>query len=240
MRGLTTAFVAGALLVVYGYASRLLPAPPVRVDIVASAAVTLTLAALLVWGLLPLRELGRRLPLLAAAALPVWLVCDWAGAVPVANLAKIVAATALGLWIAAELERVSWTVLIAAVSAAIDVFSVAAGPTKALLAQGPVVVGYFTVALTWFGYSYTEAYSALGVSDVVFFALYLGAAVRFGLRPRATVVAMTVSFLVTIAAATWWTALPALPLLAFAFVATNVDLLWRGVRGARDPESREA
>ena len=78
-------------------------------------------------------------------------VLNWVGLVPVANVAKIVAAAALGLWIAGELERLSWIVVVAAASAAVDIVSVAAGPTKALLAQGPVVVGYFTVAITWFG-----------------------------------------------------------------------------------------
>ena len=232
MKRLTTAFVAGALLVVYGFGSRLLPALPVRADIMVSSAVALALLALLVWGLLPLQELGRRLLLLTAAALPLWVLFTWAGLVPLANVAKIVAAAAIGLWIAGELERLSWIVVIAAVSAVVDIVSVAAGPTKALLAHGPVVVGYFTVAITWFGYTFEEAYTGLGVSDVVFFALYLGAARRFRLRPRASAVAMAVSFLVTIAAAMWWTALPALPLLAVAFLAVNADLLWRELRGA--------
>ncbi len=43
---------------------------------------------------------------------------------------------------------------------------------------------------------------------------------------------MVVSFLVTIAVAMWWTALPALPLLSVAFLAVNADLLWRELRGA--------
>jgi hypothetical protein len=231
VKRLTTAFVAGALLVVYGYGSRLLPAPPVRTDIMVSSAVALSLMALLVWGLLPLQELGRRLLVLVAVALPLWLLLTWGGLVPLANVAKVVAAAALGLWIAGELERLSWTVVIAAVSAAVDIVSVAAGPTRVLLDRGPVVVGYFTVAITWFGYSYDEAYTGLGVSDVIFYALYLGAARRFGLRARASAVAMAASFLATIAAAMWWTALPALPLLAIAFLAVNADLLWRRLRG---------
>ena len=92
-------------------------------------------------------------------------------------------AAALGLWVAENLEHASWVVLVAVVSAVVDIVSVYAGPTKALLEEGPQVVGYFTVALTWFGYAATEGYTALGISDVVFFSLYLGAARRFGLRP---------------------------------------------------------
>ncbi len=197
-----------------------------------SSAVAFTLMGLLVWALLPLRVLGRRLPLLTAAALPLAILFVWLGWVPLANVAKVVAGAALGLWIAEELERLSWVVIVAGVSAAVDIVSVAAGPTKILLDKGPAVIGYFTVAATWLGYSYEEAYTGLGVSDVIFFALYLGAAQRFGLRARVSAVAMIGSFLATIAAAMWWTALPALPLLSAALVGVNADLLWRRLRRA--------
>jgi hypothetical protein len=222
---LAPALAAGVALVLWGAFSSLLPALPVRADIMLSSALVLALVAVLVWGLLPLRRLGRRLPLLAVVALPLAALCVWLGWVPLANVAKVVAAASLGIWIAGELERLSWVVVIAVVAAVVDVVSVAAGPTKAIIGQGPVVVGYFTVAITWAGYSYTEAFTGLGISDVIFFALYLGTATRFGLRTGWSAVAMTASFLVTIALAMWWTALPALPLLSAAFLAANADLL---------------
>ena len=125
--------------------------------------------------------------------------------------------------------------LVAVVSAAVDVVSVAAGPTKAILGQGPVVVGYFTIGVTWAGYTYKEAFTGLGISDVIFLALYLGAARRFGLRVGWSAVAMVVSFLATIAVAMWWTALPALPLLSVAFLAVNGDLLWQKLRRGGGP-----
>lgn len=225
MKGLTPAVAAGALLILYGLSSSLLPALPVRADIMVSSAIALGLMAVLVWGMLPLQVLGRRLPLLTVAALPLAVLFVWLGWVPLANVAKIVAAGALGMWIAAELEKLTWIVIVAAVSAVVDIASVAAGPTKAIIGQGPVVVGYFTVAVTWFGYTYAEAYTGLGVSDVIFFALYLATARRFGLRVVWSAVAMVASFLATIAVAMWWTALPALPLLSVAFLAVNVDRL---------------
>jgi hypothetical protein len=203
----------------------------VRADIMVSSVIVVTLMTVLVIGLLPLSVLGRRLLILPAVALPLAILFLWLGLVPLADLAKILAASGLGLWIAGELEQVSWVVIAAVVSAAVDAFSVAAGPTKALLAKGPLVVGYFIVAVTWWGYSYNEAYTGLGTSDVIFFALYLGSARRFHLRVRASAVVMAASFLVTIAAAMVWTALPALPLLSLAFLAVNADLLWRALRG---------
>ena len=231
-RRLAPAPVAGLLIVLWGFVSRYLPLLPVRLNIMVSSALVLSLLGVLAWGLVPLHVLGRRLPLLTLVALPVAVLFVWAGWVPLANAAKIVAAATLGIWIAEELEQLSWVVVVAIVSAVVDIVSVAAGPTKAILAKGPVVVGYFTVGVTWFGYTYAEAYSALGVSDVIFFALYLGAARRFGLRMGWSAVAMVASFLATIALAMYWTALPALPLLSVAFLAVNADLLWRRLRPA--------
>jgi len=235
MKRLVPALVAGALIILWGFLSSRLPALPVRADIMLSSALVLSLVAVLVWGLLPLHTLGRRLPLLTAAALPLAILFVWLGWVPLANVAKVVAAAALGIWIAEELEKLSWIVIVAVVSAAVDIVSVAAGPTKAILEQGPVVVGYFTIAVTWAGYTYSEAYTGLGISDVIFLALYLGAARRFGLRVGWSAVAMVVSFLATVAAAMWWTALPALPLLSVAFLAVNGDLLWTKLRRGGGP-----
>jgi hypothetical protein len=219
------------VLLAWGFGSSLLPALPLRANIMLSSAIVLSAAAALVWGLLPLSSLGRRLPLISLAALPFAVAFVWLGWVPAANVAKVVFAAALGIWIAQELERVSWIVIVAAVTAAVDIVSVAAGPTKAILEKGPVVVGYFTVAVTWTGYTYEEAYTGLGTSDVLFFALYLAAARRFGLRTGWSAVAMVASFLGTIALAMWWTALPALPLLSVAFLAVNADRIVRGMRG---------
>ena len=235
MKRLVPAVVAGALIVLWGFLSSRLPPLPVRADIMLSSALVLSLVAVLVWGLLPLYTLGHRLPLLTVVALPLAILFVWLGWVPLANVAKVVAAAALGIWIAEELEKLSWIVIVAVVSAAVDIVSVAAGPTKAILEQGPVVVGYFTIAVTWAGYTYSEAYTGLGISDVIFLALYLGAARRFGLRVGWSAVAMVVSFLATIAAAMWWTALPALPLLSVAFLAVNGDLLWKKLRRGGGP-----
>jgi hypothetical protein len=228
-RLLPPALAVGVLLA-WGWGSRFLPVLPVRLNIMLSSAVVLAAVAALVWSMLPLSALGRRLPLISVAALPCAALFVWIGWVPAANVAKVVFAAALGIWIAGELERLSWIVVVAGVSAAVDIVSVAAGPTKAILAKGPVVVGYFTLAVTWAGYSYAEAFTGLGVSDLLFFSLYLGAAKRFRLRVGWSAVAMVASFLGTIALAMSWTALPALPLLSVAFLAVNADLIVRGVR----------
>ncbi len=239
MKRLLLPAAAVVVLLAWGFGSRWLPAPPVRADIMLSALVVLAAVAALVWGLLPLAALGRRLPLVALVALPCAALFVWLGWVPLANVAKVVFAASLGIWIAAELERLSWIVIVAAVSAAVDIVSVAAGPTRAILEKGPVVVGWFTLAVTWAGYSYDEAFTGLGVSDVLFFALYLAAARRFRLRAGWSAVAMVGSFLATIALAMWWTALPALPLLSVAFLAVNADLLVRGIRSGGEAPAED-
>lgn len=190
-----------------------------------SAAISLTLMAGIVWAMLPLTRVGRRLPFVTLVAFALAVVLVRVELLPVANVSKIVGAAAIGLWLATEIQRVSWIVVIAAVATTVDVLSVAFGPTRAILEQGPVLIGYFTIAFAWFGYSLDDLYSAIGVSDVVFFALYLGCAAGFGLRLRATAVAMVCSFLVTFAVAEWWKALPALPLLSLAVIAVNIDRL---------------
>jgi len=226
MPRLTSAAVAAVVLVALGALSGVAPVFAARADIVASAAVGLSVVAWLVWALYPLRVLGHRLLLVAAVGLPLGALLTWLELLPLANVAKVAAAAALGLWVAENLEHASWVVLVAVVSAVVDVVSVYAGPTKVLLDTGPAAVGYFTIALTVSGYAVTEGYTALGISDVVFFSLYLSAARRFDLRSAASAVAMVASLVVTVAAATYWEALPALPLLSVAFLAVNADRLW--------------
>lgn len=212
----------------------MLPRLPVEANVIASSAVTLALMAVIVWGLVPLASLGRRLAVGAVPVLLLAVLLVHLGLVPAANLAKIAGAAMLGIWIAGEIERASWVAIVALVAAAVDVVSVVMGPTKEILEQGPMIVGYVTLTMTWFGYAYSEAYSALGVSDVIFFALYLAAARRFGLRPHLSAVVMVASFLATLATALWWRPLPALPLLSLAFVLANADLLLAARRGERE------
>jgi hypothetical protein len=230
---LRLALLAGFVLTVYAAYSRLLHPFTFHTNVVLSMLVVLPLAALVVFGLTPLRRAGNRLLILGATALVLAVLFSWTGWVPFSNLAKIGLAACLGFWIAEQVEGLAVIVLIAVLSAAVDSFSVFAGPTKALLAGHPAAVGYFTVAITWFGYGYREAYTALGTSDFFFFSLYLAAAEIFGLRVRRTLVFMTLSFMVTVVAAFWTTALPALPMLAVAFIAANYDLLWQRRRARR-------
>jgi hypothetical protein len=229
-RRLGAALAGGAALALFTAYSSAVPAlHPLRFDIVASVAVALSLVAVLLCGLAPLRVLGHRLLIVALVALVAAVLLTYVDWLPGANVAKAVFAASVGLWLAAQIENLAVFVVVAVLAALVDTFSVltAAGPTHTLLRQHREVVGYFAVAMTWFGYSYRDVFSAIGTSDLIFFSLYLGAALQFKLRVRLTVVAMTASFLLTVVLALWTWALPALPLLSAAFLLANADLLWR-------------
>ena len=219
---------AAAAVVLTGYTvgSRFLPALSGAFEVLVPTLVVLSLAAALMYGLLPARSLGSRLLLIALLSLIAAVVfsrLDW---VPVANLAKITLATSFGFWIIAQIEDLLVIVLVAAVSAAVDIFSVFAGPTKAIIESHPGALDYFGVMIAAFGYSYDVAAALLGTSDFFFFAVYMAAAEAFGLRTVRTVVFMVLSVVATMAFSIWARALPELPLLALGFLAANGDLLW--------------
>ena len=87
-----------------------------------------------------------------------------------------------------------------------------------------------------------HASANLGLPDLLFFALFLSAAARFGLRVDWTWVALVLSFGATMALAilTDLNGLPALPLLAIAFLGANADLLWRRLRAERRTQAQTA
>jgi hypothetical protein len=146
-----------------------------------------------------------------------------------ANFAKFAAVTAAGFWVLTFFEEVSWVLLVALLIVPVDIYSVFRGPTKVIVEQQPQVFDALSIAFPLPG----EHNSAqLGLPDVLFFALFLGAAVRFALRPGLTWVLMTLSFGATLALAVAFeiSGLPALPLLSAAFVLANADLIWRQMR----------
>ncbi len=191
----------------------------------------------LVWAALPLRADARPLTLgLAAVALAALAAVLHATGVDVAaNFAKLAAATALGWWFLTFFESAWWVALVAFLIVPVDLYSVARGPTREITEDQPQVFDALSVFFPVPG----EGVSAqLGLTDILFFALFLGATVRFGLRTAASWAAMTASFAVTLAVAVGFdqTGVAALPLLSAAFVLVNGDLLLRSLRRHPAPE----
>ncbi len=146
-----------------------------------------------------------------------------------ANFVKFAAVTLAGWWFLAFFESVSWVLLVSLLIIPVDTYSVFQGPTKVIVEEQPQIFDALSIAFPLPG----EHNSAqLGLPDVLFFALFLGATVRFSLRPGLTWVLMTLSFGATLALAVGFeiSGLPALPLLSAAFIVANGDLIWRQMR----------
>jgi hypothetical protein len=144
-----------------------------------------------------------------------------------ASFMKLAAVTGAGWFFLRFFEEVSWIVLVAVLVIPIDIISVARGPTRTLIEDKPQVFDYLSIYLP----VPASGIAQLGLPDVLFFALFLGAASRFGLRVWPTWVACTLSFTATLAISTAFEldGVPGLPLLAAAFIGVNADLLYQQI-----------
>jgi hypothetical protein len=194
------------------------------------ALVLMPLTFALVYLVLPFRT-ARGLPLVAVALAVLAVALQLAGLDSAADFAKVFAVSFLAWWFLTVFEEVSWVVIVACVIPWVDAYSVWRGPTKHIVEHERGLFDNLSIAFPTMGQ--TTA-SHLGLPDVLFFALFLGAAVRFGLRVGWTWIGMALSFGVTVACAVWWNldGLPALPALSLGFLLPNADLLWRALRGA--------
>jgi hypothetical protein len=181
-----------------------------------------------VWFLLPFwRARGLALVAVAFAVLSVLLSLADLGAM--ANFSKLVTMTLIGFWFLTFFESVLWVALVASVIPLVDALSVWRGPTRHIVDKQPEV---FTTLSFAFRIPGERPTANLGLPDLLFFALFLAAAVRFKLRPGWTWLAMTASFGLTIVLTVAFdvVGLPALPLLSLAFLIVNADLLWRAIK----------
>ncbi len=225
----------GAALVVYYLVVDRLPAIPTWGDVLVTALLLTPAVFALVLLALPLYGLGGLLPVgLALAVLAFALVradFDVAG-----NFAKLAAVTLLAYWFLSYFEALSWVVVIACVIPLGDAFSVWRGPTRHIVEQRPEVFGALSFTFPVPGIGAFQ----LGLPDLLFFALFLAATARWGLRVLPTWVALVASFGLTMALAIYVDpfgigGLPALPLLCVAFLAPNADLIWRALRRPAEP-----
>jgi hypothetical protein len=145
-----------------------------------------------------------------------------------ANFAKLFAAIFAGWAFLSLFEALSWVVIVAAVIPLVDIISVWRGPTHAITQKHFHV--YLDVAVAFLVPGGGAAY--LGPPDVLFYALFLGAAARWRLRVVWTWIAMTGMYALTVIVANvaHVGGLPALPFLSFGFLLANADLLWRRLR----------
>ena len=212
-----------------------LPAVGDGLDVGLVAAVLIPAAFAVPWLLLPVADARRLLPVALTLAASC-VVLDLAGLGAAFNVAKLVALTLLGFWFLRLFEELSWVVLVAALIPWADIFSVYRGPTREVVEERP---GVFERIAVEFSIPGEHDAARIGPPDVFFFALFLAAAARFGLRVGATWIGMTLGLALTLLAtyALDVTGLPALPGIALGFVLPNLDLLRRALRERSAPPS---
>ena len=224
---------AAVLVVVVDLVVGRLPATSsLTLDTAVGFVVSLSVVGILMWLLLatllsPWTAAGIALLALAAALGLSWLGWIWP-AVPF----KVTAAVLLGTLLGGVMEAPSWLLMAAVVAFLADLWSVFAGPTKVVVEKAPVVLDYALVHFPMLGS--TGPGAGLGMTDLLFVAVFVAGSRRVGLRPRASFFAMLGSFVLTlILTIVLDRALPALPLLALAFLATNIDLFWKRAKAWR-------
>ncbi len=221
-------------LVAYGAGAEHLPGLPSGLDVVFHSAIVFPAFAATIWLALPLARAGNRALLVTAAVVGVVaLTLTLLDVDSAANVAKLACYSIVGFWFLTLFEELWWITLVAVLVPWVDIWSVAAGPTEYVVKERPGIFEQVSVAFPSPGETATVN---IGPPDVLFFALFLAAADRFGLRVAWTWVGMTAFLAGTLVLVWSWediAGLPALPAVCLGFLLPNADLLWRNVRDAR-------
>jgi hypothetical protein len=220
-----------AALAAWGATVGALPGIPDRWDVALTAIVLIPATFATVWLALPLAPLPRTL-LLAGLAGATAVALGVTGLDSLFNVAKLVALTLAGFAFLRLFEALSWVVLVAAIIPLVDIASVYRGPTKVVVEQEP---GLFERISISFGLPGEADGARLGPPDVLFFALFLAAAQRFGLRTGLTWLTMTGALALTLVLTYAFDlgGLPALPAIAIGFLLPNASILVRLLRERR-------
>jgi hypothetical protein len=197
-------------------------------DVALTAVVLMPVTFAAVWLALPLRR-ARGLILVAAACGALAWALDLAGAGALFNGAKLVAFMLVGFWFLELFEELWWIALVAVVIPWVDAFSVWRGPTKTVVEERPDL---FTSISVGFRLPGEDASANIGPPDILFFALFLASAARFGLRVGLTFAGMVALLGSTVVLSAWLdlSGLPALPAVALGFLLPNADLIWARLR----------
>jgi hypothetical protein len=234
-----------AALVAYGALAGELPElPSDDLDVVFYALVVLPAFAAAIWLALPLaRTSTTTLVVLAAACGGLAVALSLLAVDSAANVAKLACYALLGFWFLSLFEEAWWVTLVAVLVPWVDIWSVAAGPTRYVVEEEPGIFDRVSVAFPNPG---EDTSVNVGPPDILFFALFLAAADKFRLRVAWTWVSMTAFLALTLVAVWTWedvAGLPALPAVCLGFLVPNADVLWadarRAWRSRRDVSSSE-
>jgi hypothetical protein len=185
-------------------------------------AIGLVLIAATALSLLPATEtvIGPLLILVGAGLLAGALNAANVGAG--ANAAEAMLAAAAGLLFARWLRTPVIALVVPLFAAAIDVWSVASGPTSRLLENGPDSSDALSFDVpAWGGQG---SAGQLGVSDAIFLSIFAAWATHFGFRRAATIAGLILGLIASLVLSVALDrAIPALPLLAVGYLVPNAD-----------------
>lgn len=146
-------------------------------------------------------------------------------ALSLADLLRVLAAASLGLVLARYVSSPGVALLIAALAAASDLFSVFAGPTKALLEGESPALDFLLLIFPTLG---QPLGFGLGLSDFIFLALFGYSSYLLKLRYRTTLACCCGAILLSLATGLLiQRPLPVLPFIALAFVLANAAPIFR-------------
>jgi hypothetical protein len=169
-----------------------------------------------------------------AAGVALAIACTLAGLDVPGTTGRIIAATCAGLLLARLVEQLWWIAVAAFVVSLADSWSVfsSSGITHQVVAKAPRALHWATVQVPILGVPLRLA-SQVGVTDLLFLAMFLASAHRWHLGMQRNVLALAASFSVTLALDVELLPnrpIPALPMLALAMVLVNAPAIARSWR----------
>jgi hypothetical protein len=217
-----------AFLIAWDAGAGLLPNVGLWPDVLVVALLLMPVTFLVPLLLLPLAPTRLAVPLaatLVACAVLFYLL----GLGALFNVAKLLALTLIGYLFTQVFEALSWVVIVALIIPWVDAASVWRGPTDYVVSQQPSLFDRISIAFRLPG---EEGSANIGPPDILFFALFLSTAARFGLRVGWTWVTMVGLLIGTLILTTTWDVggLPALPAISVGFLVPNADLIWKAWR----------
>jgi hypothetical protein len=222
----TFAIGAPLLALAYFLAAPALPALPAGdVTTIVAGGVGLLMVAISTLAILPAAEslIAPLLIALGAGLLVGALNADAAHGVGAgANVPEALLAAAIGLLFARWLATPVIAVAVPIFVAAIDIWSVASGPSSKLLESGSDTVDPLSFDLPAWGRMGSAGH--LGLSDALFLSMFAAWAWRYGFRRAATIVGVTLGLLASMGLGVVLDrAIPALPLIAAGYLLPNLD-----------------
>jgi hypothetical protein len=219
----TLALGAPLTALAYFLVAPALPAlPPGNATYAIAGAIGLLMVAATTLALLPAHEtlVGPLLIVLGAGLLVAALNTGGVGAA--ANVPEALLAGAVGLLFARWLATPAIAVAMPLFLAAIDVWSVASGPSSRLLGDGTDSADPLSFDLPAWGHMGSAGH--LGLSDALFLSMFAAWAAHYGFRQAATIAGLALGLLASLALGLLLDrAIPALPFLAAGYLLPNLD-----------------